>query len=193
LTEIYRKQGKQKEFMTWSRDLFDSEQKGGNARTDRTRYLGSLSALTVAGPLGDDYRTVKLIEPLKKNLKLKKERMERALHAYGVAAEYGVAETATPATYQTALIYQDFGKALMDSQRPKGLKGDELEQYNLMLEEQAYPFEEKAIELHEINVGRIREGVYDDWVKRSFVALGKLRPVRYAKTEKGEKVFDAIQ
>jgi hypothetical protein len=73
------------------------------------------------------------------------------------------------------------------------LSPDELEQYNVMLEEQAYPFEEKAIEIHEINVRRANDGIYDQWVKNSFSALSKLRPVRYAKTEKGEGVIHALR
>ena len=192
LAEISRKQGRLPQRQAWSRELVEIEQKGGNERTDRTRYLGSLSALVVAEPLEEAYRGVHLVRPLKTNLKLKKAKMQQLLQAYTVAADYGVAEVATAATYRTAELYNDFGKALLDSQRPKGLSKDELEQYNVMLEEQAYPFEEKAIELHEINARRTRSGVYDEWVKRSFAALVKLRPVRYAKIEKGEVVINAL-
>jgi outer membrane protein assembly factor BamD (BamD/ComL family) len=193
LAEIARKQGRPPQRLAWSRELVEAERKGGSERTDRTRYVGSLSALVIAEPLDEAYREVRLVEPLKKNLKRKKDRMEQALQAYAVAADYGVPDAATAATYRTAELYNDFGKALLDSQRPKKLTRDELEQYNVMLEEQAYPFEEKAIELHEINVKRVRGGVYDDWVKRSYAALGKLRPVRYAKAEKDERVIDALQ
>lgn len=192
LAELARKQGRLTQRQDWSRELVEAEQKGGNERTDRTRYLGSLSALVLAEPLDEAYRGVRLSEPLKRNLKLKKDKMQQVLQAYAVAADYGVAETATAATYRTAELYADFGKALLDSQRPKKLSKDELEQYNVMLEEQAYPFEEKAIELHEINARRARGGVYDEWVKKSFVALSKLRPVRYAKVEKGEGVINAL-
>jgi tetratricopeptide (TPR) repeat protein len=192
LAEIYRKQGRPPQRQAWSRELVEAEQKGGNERTDRTRYLGSLSALVMAEPLEEAYRGVRLAEPLKKNLKLKKDRMQQVLKAYALAADYGVAEVATTATYRTAELYNDFGKALLESQRPKKLSKDELEQYNVMLEEQAYPFEEKAIELHEINARRVSAGLYDEWVKKSFAALGKLRPVRYAKMEKGEGVINAL-
>jgi hypothetical protein len=192
LAEIARKQGLPAQRLAWSRELVEAEGKGGGERTDRTRYLGSLSALTIAEPLDEAYREVRLVEPLKKNLKRKKDRMEQALQAYAVAADYGVPDAATAATFRTAELYNDFGKALLDSQRPKKLSKDELEQYNVMLEEQAFPFEEKAIELHEINVRRVRGGVYDDWVKRSYAALGKLRPVRYAKAEKDEGAIDAL-
>jgi TolA-binding protein len=193
LMEISEKSGQRDVRQRWARELLRAEQAGGSARTDRTRYLGAKSALVLAEPIDAAYRQVRLVEPLKKNLKLKKERMQQAFDAYGVAAGYGVAEISTAATYQSATLYQDFGKALMDSQRPKNLKADELEQYNVLLEEQAYPFEEKAMELHEINVRRARQGVYDDWVKKSYGALAKLRPVRYAKTEKSEGVFNGLR
>jgi hypothetical protein len=136
---------------------------------------------------------VRLKEPLKKSLKNKKAKMQLALKAYGAAAEYGVAEVATASTYHIAEIYRDFSRELLASQRPKGLSAEELEQYVVMLEEQAYPFEEKAIELHEVNVRRIASHVYDQWVRRSIDALGKLRPVRYAKVEKSEVIINALR
>jgi len=134
-----RKLGRLPQRQAWSRELLEAEQKGGSERTDRTRYLGSLAALAIAEPLEEAYRGVRLAEPLKKNLKLKKTRMQQVLQAYTVAADYGVAEVATTATYRTAEVYNDFGRALLESQRPKRLSKDELEQYNIMLEEQAFP------------------------------------------------------
>ena len=62
-----------------------------------------------------------------------------------------------------------------------------------MLEEQAFPFEEKATELHEVNARRAASGVYDEWVKKSFDALRELRPVRYGKNERSEGAIDAIR
>ncbi|HEU5337985.1 MAG TPA: hypothetical protein VFU39_01740, partial [Sulfuricaulis sp.] len=75
----------------------------------------------------------------------------------------------------------------------KGLSAAELEQYVVMLEEQAYPFEEKSIELHEVNVRRIANRLYDQWIRRSLDALGKLRPVQYAKVEKSEVIINALR
>jgi hypothetical protein len=119
--------------------------------------------------------------------------MDQALKAYSVAAEYGVADVTTAATYRIANVYRDFGKALMASERPKKLSKVELDQYNVLLEEQAFPFEEKATELHEVNARRAASGVYDKWVKSSFDALRELRPVRYGKVEVSEGVVDAIR
>jgi hypothetical protein len=80
----------------------------------------------------------------------------------------------------------------MKSERPKGLSAEELEQYEILLEEQAYPFEEKAITLFESNIEGVTNGIYDEWVRKSFEALAKLIPGRYAKKEKREGWIDAI-
>jgi tetratricopeptide (TPR) repeat protein len=175
------------------RDILEADRNGGNARTDRTRYLGATAALALAEPVAEEYRQVQLVEPLQRQLKLKKEKMESALKAYALAADYGVADVSTAATYRIANVYREFGKALVTSERPKKLSKLELEQYDVLLEEQAFPFEEKATEFHEVNARRAAIGVYDQWVKASFEALRELRPVRYGKVERVEGVVDAIR
>jgi tetratricopeptide (TPR) repeat protein len=137
-------------------------------------------------PLLETYRKVALIEPLAKQLKLKKARLQEVLQAYGAASETGAAEVVTAATFQTAALYQDFGRALMASQRPKKLNKAELEQYNVMLEEQAFPFEEQAIQLHESNARRAAGGVYDEHVRKSFAELAAMKPARWGKAERGD-------
>jgi cellulose synthase operon protein C len=175
------------------KEIHQADLAGGSRRTDRTRFLGATAALAMAEPVADAYRKVALVEPLARNLKLKKTKMEEALKAYAAAANYGVADITTAATYHTAALYQDFGKAMLASQRPKKLNKAELEQYNVMLEEQAFPFEEKAMELHEVNAKRAASGIYDKWVQESFKSLAALRPVRYGKLERSESVIDAIR
>jgi TolA-binding protein len=193
LAKIARDDGSPVREAALMRDIFQADQNGGGARTNRTRYLGATAALALAEPVADAYRRVELVEPLPRQLKLKKAKMEETLKAYSLAADYGVADVTTAATYRIASVYRDFGKALMASERPKKLSKVELEQYNVLLEEQAFPFEEKATELHEVNAHRAAAGVYDKWVKDSFEALRELRPVRYGKTEVSEGVVDAIR
>jgi len=104
-----------------------------------------------------------------------------------------VAEVTTASVFWLGEIYGKFGKELLKSERPKGLSQEELEQYDLLLEEQAYPFEEKSINIHESNVVRVQGGIYDEWVKKSFSALTALRPVRYAKAERSELFAEYIR
>ncbi len=170
------------------KDIYLADLHGGDARTNRSRYLGATAALALAEPVAEAYRKVALVEPLQKQLKLKKARMEEALQAYALASEPGVADVSTAATYHVANLYRDFGQAMLASQRPKKLSALELEQYNVLLEEQAFPFEEKAAELHELNARRAASGIYDPWVQRSFEVLREMLPVRWGKRERGEHI-----
>jgi tetratricopeptide (TPR) repeat protein len=193
LAQLARADGNATAEATWMKAIFVADQGGGAARTDRTRALGATAALSAAQPLVDAYEKIALVEPLARQLKLKKAKMEDALKAYAVATDYGVAEVTTAATYHVASLYQDFGKSLVGSQRPKKLSKLELEQYNVLLEEQADPYVDKAIALHTVNAQRATEGLYDEWVQKSFAALRVLQPARYGKTEHSEATVDAIR
>jgi len=118
--------------------------------------------------------------------------MEDVLSAYTAAADYGIAEVTTAATYRLGEVYEQFSEDLMESDRPNNLEADALEQYEILLEEQAYPFEEKAIDLYKANTDRAADGVYDEWVRRSFNRLAGLMPARYAKKERSEDVVTAL-
>ena len=80
----------------------------------------------------------------------------------------------------------------MASDRPVKLSALEQEQYDILLEEQAYPFEEKAIEIHQQNAQRSHLGTYDLWVKNSFASLSQLVPGRYNKHETVDEVSHEI-
>jgi hypothetical protein len=99
----------------------------------------------------------------------------------------------TSARFHIAAVYHDFSQALLESERPDDLTDLELEQYNLLLEDRAFPFEEKAIEIHEINTGRVTEGIYDEWVRKSFQQLAELFPARYAKSERNGNVAQDLR
>src|SRR3546814_10099992 len=92
--------------------------------------------------------------------------MEQALNWFDKAAGYGYADVTTAATFETGAVYQGFGRALLDSERPKKLSALELEQYNILHEEQAEQFDEKAIKTYENNMRRISTGVYDQRIDK---------------------------
>ena len=173
----------------WLRAVQQADAAGGDARTPRTRRWGGLATLALAEPQEAAYQRVKLVEPLQRQLKAKKAAMDELLKAYAAASEAGVAEVTTAATYRTAALYADFGQALIKSERPKKLSKLEREQYDVLLEEQAFPFEEKAIELHEANASRTAAGVWDEWVRNSLQALAGFKPVRYAKPERVDAAY----
>jgi cellulose synthase operon protein C len=177
----------------WLKDIIAADRAAGAARTDRSRALAAKATLTFAGPAREEFKSIKLVAPLKKSLAEKRKAMETALKAYEAAADYQVADVTTAATFESAELYRQLGKDLMSSERPKNLNKEELEQYDVLLEEQAFPFEEKAIKLHELNTARTKDGTYDEWVQKSFAALAQLNPGRYGKVEIGEQQIESIR
>jgi hypothetical protein len=175
------------------REIVRTDAQAGAARTDRTKYLAAKAQLELAQPARDEFRRIQLVSPLKKSLVAKRKALESALAGYKAALDYHVAEVTTAATYEMAELYRTLGKDVMNSERPKKLSKDELEQYDTLLEEQAFPFEEQSIALHEANAARARDGVYDEWVQKSYAVLAQLKPGRYGKTELTQDVFTSLR
>ncbi|MCF6324998.1 MAG: tetratricopeptide repeat protein [Gammaproteobacteria bacterium] len=148
-------------------------------KTERTMFIASTAALHLAEKSHLEFSSIKLVLPLKRHLKLKKAAMQKAVNLYARAASYSAIETTTEATHQIGNIFNEFSRALLQSERPKELNKDELEQYQFLLEDQSFPFEEKAIEFYETNLAHITDGIYDEWVKKSHDQLRHLFPVRY--------------
>jgi tetratricopeptide (TPR) repeat protein len=183
LADHARTTGDAKRLAFWQQEIVKADASAGAARTDRTRYLAAKASLELAAPTRDRFRAAKLTAPLSRSLAPKRKALDAALDAYKTAAGYNVAEVATQASFEIAELYRVLGADLMASERPKRLSTEELEQYDLLLEEQATPFEEQAIALHEANAARAREGIYDSGVQGSFGALAQLLPARFGKTE----------
>jgi len=176
----------------WLQAIIKADRQSGKQRTDRTRYLAARAQLALAEQAHENYRRLSLTLPLKKSLNSKKRMMDTALQQYEQAASYQVAEVTTAATFQTAQIYTQLSIALLESQRPGDLSGETLVQYNILLEEQAYPFEEQAIMLHETNVQRMESGLYNTWIAKSLQQLAQLVPAQYAKLERGDAYVTAL-
>jgi hypothetical protein len=66
------------------------------------------------------------------------------------------------------------------------MTAEEANAYELVLEEEAYPFEERGIEVHEANFELLASGIYNPWVQKSLDGLAVLMPGRYAKRETSE-------
>ena len=167
----------------WRNEIVKADATAGAGRTDRTRFLAANARLALAVPARDAFRAVRLTAPLKKSLAAKKQAMETALTGYKTVVAYDISATTTAATYEMAELYRTLGRDLLASERPKQLSADEREQFDALLEEQAFPFEEQAIAIHEVNAKRTLDGIYDESVRHSFQALAELSSARYAKTE----------
>jgi TolA-binding protein len=192
LVAAAEKAGDERRVLEWDREIVEADARAGAARTPRTRYLAAHAALALAAPARDTFRDIRLVAPLKKSLVAKRKALERALADYKTALAYQVADVTTASTYEMAELYRTLAKDLLASERPKKLSKDELDQYEALLEDQANPFEEQSIALHEANTARARDGLYDEWVRKSYAALAQLDPGRYGKTELTQDVVATL-
>jgi TolA-binding protein len=177
----------------WLREIVAADAAAGAARTPRSRQLAAQAALEFARAEARAAGRLPLKLPLAQSVKAKKAAVERAIAGLTAASEYNVAAVTTAATYELGLLYQQFSRSLLESERPRRLSGLEREQYDLLLEEQAFPFEEKAIAWHEANLARAGDGIASEWIGRSLQALAQLVPGKYGKREQTAEAYDALQ
>jgi len=155
----------------------------GPGRTARTRTIAGRSALVLAERLYRDFAAVELRQPFETSLQDKRRRMDLAMDRMARLVDYEIADVTAAATFYMAEGYLEFSRALERSERPADLEPGELAEYELALEETAFPFEEKAIELHEKNLELLHTGVFNGWTEKSLGRLAEMVPGRYARDE----------
>src|SRR5438270_214254 len=164
----------------------------GPERTGRTRTLAGRSALVLAEQLYQACVAIKLRQPFETSLKEKRQRMDATIKAMSGLVDYQIADVTAAATFYMAETYFDFSRSLKESERPADMKGANLEKFEADLDEAAYPFEDKAIKVHEKNMESLHAGVFNTWTEKSLSRLAEMVPGRYAKNEMSSGFIGAI-
>ena len=193
IAEILKAQNDRTPYLDELEKIVAIDASAGSARTPRTRYLAAHAALVLAEREFDAFAAVGLVQPFEVNLRKKRELMKTATQKFNQLVDYEIGDTTAAATFYLAEIYAHFSKALTASERPGGLSPTELEQYELAIEEQAYPFEEKAIQVHESNLKLISRGVSNVWIEKSLQKLAKSVPARYDRPEETSGVISSLE
>ena len=193
LADYSREKGDTAQLTRWLREIVAADDAAGSERTENIHVQAAKASMELARFNIADAKQVRLTLPVEKSLPRKKAAMDIAIQSLAKAGSYGYSDITTAATFELGGLYQDFGKSMMESDRPAKLSALELEQYNLLLEEQAFPFEEKAMQTYETNLKRIRQNIYDDWVAKSYAELLKMAPAKYGKHEKGEEIYETLK
>jgi tetratricopeptide (TPR) repeat protein len=183
LAEIFAAESDQARYHDQLEQIIAADRDAGSERTDRSRYLAAKAALVLAEQTYDRFAEVKLVQPFEESLAEKQKRMDVAMEAFENLVAYEVADVTAAATYYIAETYLKFSMALMESERPTGLSEAEKAEYELVIEEEAFPFEERAIDVHEENFELLVGGINNQWVQKSLDQLVLLMPGRYAKNE----------
>ena len=159
----------------WLGQIITLDRSAGDAHT---HLLAAHASLELAENRLVAFRRIRLVKPLQKTLASKLREMKLALTAFEAAIDYGIAPVTSAATYHIASMYDELSQQLRASERPGNLGAEELAQYELLLEEQAAPFEQQAVELYVSNVRGTSGGQVDRWVQKSQQRLDVLRPGR---------------
>lgn len=181
--EIFRLKNEHARYYEELQQIVALDQAAGSDRTDRSKYLAAKSALILAEQLFAKFVELKLQQPFEESLAEKQRRMDATMAAFEGLVEYEVAEVTAAATFYIAETFYEFSDALIESERPANLSAAETADYELVIEEEAYPFEERAIDVHEENFELLAVGVFNPWIQKSLDRLAVLVPGRYAKNE----------
>jgi tetratricopeptide (TPR) repeat protein len=164
----------------------------GEEGNDRIRLLAANAALVLAERRFEQFARLELTQPFENSLPQKQSSMDEAIAALEDIVNYEVAEVTAAATFYIAQAYLNFSQSLLDSERPAGMTQTELNSYELLIEEEAYPFEDQAIAVHEANYEFMQTGIYNAWIQRSLDELAAVMPARYAKHETSEGLLRSV-
>lgn len=137
------------------------------------------SALALGISAAEAFGAIPLNQPLQQSLSHKQQALELATQRFSEADQFDQQGVRSETLYRRAELYRILARDLMNSAVPDELNDLEQAQYRMLLEEEAYPFEEKAINLHARNHQLLPEHGYNEWVEKSLNALAELFPGRY--------------
>ncbi|MEC7727205.1 MAG: tetratricopeptide repeat protein [Pseudomonadota bacterium] len=147
--------------------------------SEQTLAWAARSALILGARDAATFAAIPLNQPLSDALDRKQGALESARQRFLQAEKLGGESVRSESLYRRAELYRGLARDLMASAVPVDLNELEAMQYQMLLEEEAFPFEEQALGLHAENHQRIAEHGYDAWIGRSLGVLSELNPGRY--------------
>ncbi len=128
----------------------------------------------------DKYLSIKLAQPFEKTLHKKTVMLEALLNEATEIIQYKIPDQLSEVFFKMGLILENFKDSLIQSERPADLTGEDLEDYDFLLEEKAYPYEEQSLKAYEQSVTFGREyRSYNKWLMKSLEMLSNMRPALY--------------
>lgn len=152
---------------------------GSQWHSDETLSWAGEAALELGTRAAERFSAIALVHPLEDSLARKQQALEQAQNYFLEAETFAGERVASEVLYRRAELYRTLAKDLMASEVPAELNDMETMQYQMLLEEEAYPLEERALALHAQNHQRITTRGFDQWIGQSLDVLAALHPGRY--------------
>lgn len=193
LADLYEQINDKTRHLFWLRRIIDGDKKGGDQRTDRSRYLGAWANAKYGDYFAWEFKRRKLRLPIENSMAKKNQYLQDATTRYEMASSYNILEFVAQSSYKMADLYERFSKELKNAPVPDGLSEQDTALYQQIITEQAGPFAELASSIHQNNINLSWDGYYNEWISKSFDAMKRLDPSRYGKVEEVARYGDEIR
>ncbi|HLV77093.1 MAG TPA: tetratricopeptide repeat protein [Marinobacter sp.] len=147
--------------------------------SEETLRWSADAALELGAAAAERFAGIPLTHPLPATLTRKQRAMDDARQLLLRAESLGGEPYVSQVLYRRAELYRTLAADLMASEVPAELNELEAMQYRMLLEEEAFPLEERAMALHATNHARIPGHGFDEWISLSLKVLSEMHPGRY--------------
>jgi len=108
--------------------------------------LAARARIAIGESWAGQFRATRLVVPLEKSLATKDRLFRQALGTFAKAESEAPLELSLQASQLSGDLFMEYGKAVLASQRPKGLEGSDREGYEEALKARARSLFERAVE-----------------------------------------------
>jgi len=142
------------------------------------------SQLRIAERSFSQYKGYHIAPPIDETVVRKRDMLQIVIRDFVAAGKYRTADVITASNYFIGRALELFKENILSSPKPGGLTPQELEEYELLLQEMAFPFEAKALDAYRINIQRsVKLEFIDPWIEKTFERMAELAPWSYLRNE----------
>ncbi|MBI5599346.1 MAG: tetratricopeptide repeat protein [Deltaproteobacteria bacterium] len=128
----------------------------------------------------DGYMKVELTQPFEETMQHKTELLDGLIAEYSGLVDENIPELLPEIFFSMGTAFENFRDAVLRSERPSDMTEDELREYNFLIEETAYPYEDRAVGAYTSGMKTgLSQKLFDEWVDKSLERLAILRPALY--------------
>lgn len=175
---------------SWESDsdkLFTKVVEGWNKLSDedkkKTKFYASQARFLQAERVFDDFQAAKIGFPmsqLTKSLQKKGELEQDAEKMYVEVISMESPRWVAASAYRIGQMYKEFSDQLYDLPLPEGLTMEQEDQYRMVLDERAFPLQEKALKAYRTALElALKYQAYNEWSSKSAQAISKLESEAY--------------
>lgn len=172
---------------------FVDENLNASETTKELREQAQDYAFQLVDRQAQNYHRLSITGDLQSSFRRKEAALKQAISAYQQLERFNSEKASQVAHAGIGDLFAGLSQALLKAPVPAGLSEIEQEEYMIIIEEQAFPFEEKAVESHQKNIEMLHQGEWSDAIVKSLESLSKLLPARFDKQERFEGAITHAQ